>query len=258
MNVNLPSMEMPQWLRQILDAPKQWQARLLPVKEILTDSLYYPCCGLDWTPVNLLAGNVYTFVYADYKVRQRELLANLYDDNGGRGIEGYEVVYQQDVVRDVLVPANWRPPIQPVAADGRLDRLHRAHRRSRPFSHWSVWRRLPDYNQKPGPEGFSLLYLGGEACALYQCLYNFNRVAPRVLAIIQPGGHMCDGWTMLDKDDSYFERIVASNPAGLPKFLVCGGNGGDRLYQNACWRRYEGKIVDRLKEHSAGIWRLNS
>ena len=62
---------MPAWLEAILNGNVDIQ---LPLKDVLKDSLYYPASGLNGTPVKYLAGNVWSYIYADYAIERDKYL----------------------------------------------------------------------------------------------------------------------------------------------------------------------------------------
>ncbi len=56
----LPRRDIPKWLENLNDTSGP-----IPLAEILTDSVYYPCSGFDGNPVQVLAHSFHSFVYAD-------------------------------------------------------------------------------------------------------------------------------------------------------------------------------------------------
>lgn len=243
-------LQAPQWLEGIAeDAP------LPPLEQLLVDSLYYPACGLNGTPVKYLAGNIYSFIYADYGVSKQELLHNLNGSGPDCGIKHYHSVCQREVFRHEIVPSGWSPAIVP--RDRRaVRRLLLMQQPCRPFGHWSVWERNEDASPEVGPRRFSFFYLGGEMSAIYQGLYCRLGIAPKILAIIQPGA-MGGEWERVTSNESFFKQVVSANPAGLPQYLLHGGFGHG-FYEWACWREYQGERIIQLPERYAGLWKLNS
>ena len=255
MITELPVMEMPQWLKAILDNPEE--KHTFKVENIVKDSLYYPACRLDGTPVRNLAGNIYSFVYADYGVSKHSLLWDLRSTTPPGGCRGYEMILQQEIFRYDIVPAGWAPSIVPHNDNPRLHSLRYRERQCRPFGHWSVWRRLPGFDDSHGPEGFSLFYLGGEMSAIYQGIYIRLNTAPKMLAIIQPGA-IGGEWEAVPDPKSFFHHVVTSNPGGMPEFLIYGGFGRKSYYQKPCWDEYGGEHrMGFLPQRNAGIWKLD-
>lgn len=247
----MPSSPCPEWL------PETSVSSVFPgVKRIVADSLYYPACGLNGTPIKYLARNVHSFVYADYGVTEEEFLDNLNGSGRNAGFKHYRPIVQRKLSAHDVVPANWRPEMLPTDRQ-RLSWLLEQEKRCRPFGHWSVWERHPDCPEEHGSKRFSFLYLAGEMSACYQGLYCRNRIAPKVLAIIQPGA-MGGEWEHTCSDTSFFKQVVRSNRGGLPQYLLHGGYGGPDFYEDACWAEYKGPVLARLPERSAGLWRLRT
>lgn len=247
----MPAMECPPWLEAILQGQDD---AAFDLPKLLQDSLYYPACGFNGTPVKYLAGNVFSFVFADYGVTKEQFLANLNGTDPDCGFKGYRCVLQREITRDQVVPAGWRPALVPTDARA-VNRLRRSEERSQPFGHWSVWKRDPGVPALHGPEGFSFFYLGGEMSAVYQGLYCRLGIRPKVLAIIQPGAFGGE-WERVEHDDAFFKQVVLSNQAGLPDYLLHGGFGHG-FYESACWSEYTGERLVQLPERYAGLWKRN-
>jgi len=252
-------IQTPAWLAAI-DAAKGNDACRFFLADILTDSLYYPACGLNGTPVKFLAGNILSFVYVDYGVTREVFLRNLNGADADSGFKGYHIILQREIFREDVVPTGWSPSILP--HDERdMKRLAEVENRCKPFGHWSVWKRDAATDASTGPELFSFFYMAGEISASYQGLYCRLGMAPKVLAIIQPGA-MGGEWENTPSDDSFFKRVVQSNPAGMPEYLLHGGTGCGRghlnndPYPDPCWKEYDGKRLCQLPERYAGLWKL--
>jgi hypothetical protein len=242
---------MPAWLEAILHGNVDMQ---LPLKDILKDSLYYPASGLNGTPVKFLAGNIFSFVYADYDVTREQFLHNLNGSEPECGFKGYRVVFQRDLVRNDIVPPNWRPAMLLQSEQQRRSLLER-ERECEPFGHWSVWQRNANAEGTCDAPAFSFIFFAGEMSAIYQGLYCRLCIAPKILALIQPGA-MGGEWESVTSDDSFFKKVVASNKAGWPEYLLHGGFGRG-FYDAACWDEYQGERLVQLPERYAGLWKLN-
>ncbi len=246
----LPQAEMPKWLDEITaDAIGNFH-----LESILQDSLYYPASGLNGTPVKFLAGNVYSFIYADYHINKEQFLADLNGSGPYCGFKGYLSILQRDIQISDIVPASWKPPLLPTDPL-ELEKLKQMEKYCQPFGHWSIWERSPENDEKIGPKRFSFLFFAGEMSAIYQGLYNRLEIAPKVIAIIQPGA-IGGEWESVALDSSFFKKIVQLNPAGMPEYLLHGGYGYS--YNSPCWREFEGKRLIELPERHAGLWKLNN
>ena len=65
----LEKMKMPEWLRALNENSIKNDS--LPIANILEDSFYYPACAFDGKPIRCFMGNFYSFIYADYSLRNR-------------------------------------------------------------------------------------------------------------------------------------------------------------------------------------------
>ena len=251
----ISELECPKWLLDISEDS------LFPgLEKILPNSLYYPACEFNGTPVKYLSGNIYSFVYADYGIIRDDFLANLNGMGEDDGFMHYHSICQRDVFRHEIVPDGWRPSIRP-SGDMNIARLFQREKESEPFGHWSVWQRNDTASNDVGPPRFSFFFLAGEMSATYQGLYYEKNIVPRILAIIQPGGGFGGGWESADSDDSFFKEVVSSHRKGFPKYLLYGGSGGPEHYNCACWQEYRcdtckcARIV-QLPERCASLWEL--
>ncbi len=251
----LTRVETPKWLIDIVENDTMGNMPF-PLESVLTDSLFYPACGLNGTPIKFLAGNVASFVYVDYAVSRKQYLENIHANDGDGGMLGYHIVAEREILRDKVIPEGWSPPLTPTGEDDKLDELQEAQSKCVPFGHWSIWERN---DSSQGPRYISLFYLAGEACDTYMGLYNRTGIRPRILSIIQPGSGLGGGWTPIESDSGFFKRVVAANPAGLPEYLLHGGEGGEGgegFYEEPCWQEYQSERIVQLPERYAGLWQL--
>ena len=249
----ISQLQCPKWL---LDISKC--SSFPGLGKILPNSLYYPACGFNGTPVKYLSGNIYSFVYVDYGITKDDLLANLNGKDEDHGFKYYHSVCQRDVFRDEIMPDGWRPSIVP-SNDMDTEKLFQRGKESEPFGHWSVWQREDDVCSDKGPLRFSFFFLAGEMSATYQGLYYEKNIVPRILAIIQPGRGSGGGRESPESDDSFFKKVVSSHEKGSPPYLLYGGStGGPKHYEHPCWKEYEGDRIVQLPERYAGLWELQS
>ena len=244
----IPTRPQPKWLTDIAQGDREFRLR-----DILEDSLYYPACGLNGTPIKYLAGNVHSFVYADYMVPKNEYLRNINGTDADSGCSGYHTVLQREIFQDDIVPRGWTPLLVP-RDQAAQERILWGQRGCEPFGHWSVWRRDEDKPASHGPDMFSLLYLGGEMSAVYQGLYCRLGISPAILAIISPGA-LGGEWEGVPSNDSFFKKSVQLNPAGMPGHLIYGGFGRG-FYEYPCWTEYHGERIVQLPERYAGLWKF--
>ena len=111
----IPEIErrpIPKWLAHLNSVD------ILPIRDLLADSLYYPSAALDGDPVKYLAGFIHSFIYVDYGAfKHNEVLQTMQDDC--RGFRGYRLAYWRDVEEKELTPNGWRPSFPDYKDGGR-------------------------------------------------------------------------------------------------------------------------------------------
>ncbi|MCK9265454.1 hypothetical protein M0P98_00975 [bacterium] len=274
----LPQLKIPTWLNDSINNINNKTQPDFNLENILQNSLYYPACGLNGTPVKYLTGNIHSFVYADYMVTKEEFSENLNGTAKDCGFKGYHSIYQREILKNEILPDNWDFKLSSLflfrenekrresgsklltkqQALAKYGVLGEWENQCEPFAHWSIWLKNPDSNFDEPLKAFSFLFLCGEMSAIYLGLYCRLKIVPTVLSIIQPGGGFGLGWEAADYDNSFFKKVVALNEVGSPPYLLYGG-WGDRVesYVKPCWHEYEGEILTRLPERRAGLWKLN-
>jgi hypothetical protein len=107
------------------------------------------------------------------------------------------------------------------------------------------------------PFRFSLLFVCADGVATFQGLYNANLIAPKVVAVIQPGYSFGCNWTNFNDPEQIFARLVLENPAGQPEMLLYGGISRDwSSYSSPCWPAYKFLIRNYRKSLGGfiGVW----
>lgn len=240
--------EMPLWLSRL--TAESIQNGPFPLREILRGSLYYPASGFDGDPVKYLAGETHSFVYVDYGEREEAFEHTLQT----QGFKGYRLLGKRAVSEKALIPRNWNPDTLP--PEYRLpDAFSEAYGTS--FCTWIVLERLSELDDDHGPERFSFLYWCHEGVTAFQKLYVSRRLAPRAVAIIQPGYGFGGNWTDFYAPHGPLARGVLSNPAGQPGLLLCGGDFVAPDALEPAWPGYE-KLLGAYPKTGGGcvgIWK---
>ena len=247
----MPVHEVPLWLREAAE-DKRGE---MPIQQILENSLYYPASGENGTPVKYLGGNVHSFLYADYGISVKCMLLNMYGTGKDCGFLGYSLVRHKDVFHGELYPEWWAPEFAPTQSELDKGFCDQTRMPWEVAAHWTVWRRLDDYPETHGPELFSFFFGCAEMSKFYQALYTRYQIKPLVLAVIQPGSFGGE-WERTEAESSMFRRVISANPAGMPDYLLYGGFGPERCYNEPCWKAYMGERLVQLPERWAGLWRL--
>lgn len=208
----LPQLSTPSWQSEIFNngvLPTN-----LPLLSILENSCFYPASEFDIDPIVLTAGNIFSFVYCDYSISQKDFLELFLNR-----ISGYSLIGARFINKEEIVPDSWMPEM-PTEFDewNGYNRLQEAQKRCEPFGHWSVWEKA----SKDKEQGaiISLLFLAGEGVACYQGLYLRNQISPQILAIIQPGHSLGGNWTNFFNPDAPFWKTVKKGV--LPDKLLLG------------------------------------
>ncbi|HAY98608.1 MAG TPA: hypothetical protein DCY45_05085, partial [Mesotoga sp.] len=94
MMTEIPSMEMPEWIRN----PGEFD-----IRNILQDSLCYLASGLHGHFVKCYMGNAYSFVYIDYYISREDLL----QDMAEYGFTGYRPILHETIDPYRLHPGGW-------------------------------------------------------------------------------------------------------------------------------------------------------
>ncbi len=225
----LLSVAVPQWVLDL--TPKTMEDGQFPLQEFLRDSLYYPASGFDGDPVEHLGGNIISFVYVDYAYTRERLRSELEDP----GFHGYDLLATRVVTERELAPRGWHPE-SPIPDDGDPSRYRDWIQEL--FCDWCVFQRQRDFPDSHGPDRFSLLYLCADGVTAFQVLYVTNSVAPKAVAIIQPGTGFGGNWTDFRDPEKIFARSVLGNPGGRPEILLYGGIGARDGYRESCWPDY--------------------
>lgn len=191
-----------------------------PVKELLRNSVYYPASAFDGgiirdCNVNRKDWNVLSFIYCDYAMTRR----NLQETNMPRG---YHILGQRQLTERDLVPDGWTPELPPNLDMQSYQYTVSQFANKRPFATWMVFERLPEFDETHGPKRFSFLFICGDGVATYQALYWTQKLAPRAIAIIQPGTGFGFNWTDFFKKNDPLYWTVKNNPAGMPEYVYCG------------------------------------
>jgi hypothetical protein len=202
-----------------INAESIWEVKF-PLLDALENSLYYPCSGVDGTPIRHWVLGVNSFVYADFSLTLSQYLQALVQ----QPVHGYRVVAQRNVIIEEIAPRGWSKGAPPEVDLGEYDEVVRHATRvdKELFALWSVFERLPSKGDAYGPRRFSLLHLRAEGVATYAALYSTNSIRPKILCFIRPGLAFGGNY------HSYVPALVTvlqSNAAGIPEELLWEHHG---------------------------------
>ena len=172
------------------------------ITKILENSLYYPCCGSDGSPIKYLAGNIHSFVYADYGVSKES-----FEFQMQKGLLGYNLKHQEVISQHQLTPQGWKVMVKPDYEEMKSMEFHKSFMK-KPFAHWAVYERDIDFSESHGPIRISLLFICGDGAFTYQALYLQNGIVPAIIAVIQPGHGFGGNYTDFYSNDKLFYKSV--------------------------------------------------
>jgi hypothetical protein len=214
----------------------------------LQDSVYYPASGLDGDPIRYLGGYSHSFVYADFAVPVEKISASI--NNPQHALKGYRLLFSKDV-SETAFPEGWHPIADVPKSTKKGD--VRARKQPLGYALWSIFERRQDFGPDHGPNRLSLLFVGGEALAVYEALYVRNKVAPKVVAIIHCGigwGFVC---TELANPDGAFAQAVLGSSTTQPQFVLHGVRSGS--CKDCCWKGFKTRVTAwRLNDGKLALW----
>lgn len=200
----------------------------VPVNDLLSNSVYYPCCYDDGTPVKFFNERfaeygIQSYVYVDYGMKA-ETLSAIQD-----GFRHYHIFAERELKESDLISHRWNPEkyqqylsAQEFADMQETFKIHGINP-GNAFARWIVYERDADADVNVGPEKFSLLYIAADGAATYAALYLENKIAPKALAIIQPGGSYGGNYTSYFDPEGVFLKIVNSGTA-KPEYVLTDDN----------------------------------
>ena len=150
------------------------------IAEITKDSLYYPACYFDGSPVVVCNRDrqdlgINSFIYCDCFPMSEEKVRFEIDR-----FRGYKAVGMCLIPIEKIIPPQWEK--------FHMKNMWTGHDKAlNCFAIWAVIERLPEYDSSHGPKRFSFTYIIAEGVAAYFGLYERFGTTPKVLSIVNPG-----------------------------------------------------------------------
>lgn len=152
---------------------------MIDIKIFLEDSVYYPACAFDGTPIkflgNLFSNFVYADYYSDYNDLEREISRN--------GLLGYKLINSYLIDAKELFGINWEDFIR--ENNDIYNKLQ--FEWNNPFAKIYFFERRASFGDYHGKKNIELLYIKAEGISTYKYLYEKNKIAPKCLVSIVPG-----------------------------------------------------------------------
>lgn len=205
------------------------------LKEILKNSTFYPASGIDFNNIEELLKYNNSFVHVDYSLSENTIEEAL---RFNIRHEGFELIGLKRIDQSELYPNGFKInnfPLTDSEAE-RISRREQAANYLNPFCFWAV------YEFDIG-EQFSLLHIGGEACATFDALYVKNGINPTAIAILNPSECYGDNWTKFtDPEYRLFGLMQLNsekNNVSLPEYVFT-----NMVNDGICfWPNYE--LIDK-------------
>lgn len=230
------------WLEKI--TPENFD-KSFDIQQVLTQSAFYPASGTDGSHIPVFSHKgIVSFVNVDYSLPKEQVeQAMKYDFIG----VGYRLIGIKHIGEDEITPNGFHPVNIPFNKHEkeRLDKLPEVLKSMNavgftPFALWAVYELDPDAKVKSSgkAERFSLLHIGGEACATFDATYLANGLNPGAIAIIRPSQGYGDNWTLFTNPDFRLHTMLKMNCKNkhqeMPVYLLSDNS----FKKEACWPDY--------------------
>lgn len=241
----------PDWLTS-LDVTN-FEAQSFPAGAMLSEALYYPACGTDGGPVAYLGGLFHAYMYVDYAFEPDELGKTFAE----KPFKGYACVAQRALTAEELgASALENIPFLPETHVLRRKGILKARRF---FARWCILQRDMELDAAHGPQRLALLFICHDGVRTYYELYRKQGLAPKGLAIIQPGHGFGGNWCNFESMESPLYLAVMLAAERIPQYLLHGGYGASGAYPVAPWREFNvlGDVVKEVRTGSFRIWQAS-
>jgi len=146
-------------------------------KTFLENSVYYPACAFDGTPIKFLGKMFSNFVYADYLSEYDKLEKNI----STCGLKGYKLNNSSLINAEELFGISWEEFIKRYN-DSRFGGCDKNL-----FAKIYSFERCADFNDEHGRKNIELLYLKAEGISALKYLYARRNITPKCFVSINPG-----------------------------------------------------------------------
>ncbi len=185
-------------------------------EDYLREAVFYPCSGLDGTPVRFLGHRFQRYLYADYGVT-RESFEKACRING---FLGYRVCSIKELDVQSVFQTSWKELASTYrSVFGQLDSDW-----TNPFILHAKFERLSDFPEEHGPTSFQLAYVCCEAITTFDSVFRKRGITPRCLVHIRPGTAFGGNFSAYSE---VLERAMRANPGGMPEFVLYDRSGGN-------------------------------
>jgi len=169
--------------------------------EYLENSVYYPACDFDGTPIKCLGKLFTNFVYVDYLSEYEDLEHNI----KYYGLLGYRVINSSLIDAEELFGLNWENFML------KNNEIYKklTFKCEEPFAKIYTFERASYLSDNHGKKEINLLFIKAEGISTYKYLYTQNNIAPKCLVSIVPG--LAFGGNFNDYPKILIELIKSKN-----------------------------------------------
>lgn len=223
----LPDENIPKWLLKIGDDKKL--PKKFPIKDILTNSCFYPASEFDASPIIIANDYSHSFIYCDYGISEKDFLEAISVNNNcwfekGVGFYGYDLFLQKKIDKNEIIPRKQElEKLKKYDLENEI-KIITDEKKSNSFAYWTIWKKR-DWKIF-GAEYFSLLYISSEGTLTYENLYLKHKITPKILSVIQPGYGFGGNWTNFFDTEETFWQVI--NKGSLPDILLVGKYGDEK------------------------------
>jgi hypothetical protein len=228
------------------------------IKNILENSAFYPASGKDGTHLEELANKgIKSFIHADYTEDKTSVKNSLMREFSGIG---YRCIGIKEISKKELSPDGFFPkgrfPLNEheqnrIKNDGDIKGKFNGKNFS-PFTMWAVFELIPSSNNhdESKSDRFSILHIGGEACAAFYDVYLSNKINPAAIILLNPGEGYGDNWTLFSNPDFRLHKMLKLNAENenqkMPKYILKNGSGFQKS-SIKFWNNY----ISEYSKHSS-------
>lgn len=185
---------------------------MIDIEGFLRESVYYPCCEFDGTPVRFLRNRYQRYLYVDYFIDRVMLEGRLQT----QGFKGYKIAEVADIDIGDLTGHSWTS-LDRECRKYIPEHFFKLNVDNQPYAVNLRFSRMPDYGPNHGPNSFEVMFVRSEGVTTYRTVFLSRGITPKCLVHIRPG-------TAFGRNYSEYpcelDRAVRQNAAGLPDEIL--------------------------------------
>ena len=182
----------------------------------LENSVFYPSCGDDLTPIELLSSISNTFIYCDWNVRFYNQFRNTIESR-----KNFDVLDAHDSIIDINhQPDNYPPKFY--LTEKEQNRRQQKLAENDLVSNYS---QCSQYVLISGDKEVNLIHIRAEALATYCHLFQSGRIAPKFLINVNSGAGLGGGFVCFEDPKGITRRFLKCCVAN-PLIWIRGGMKG--------------------------------